>query len=461
MEKHKNKIGFWLFLTSVLTFFLLWIFLAEPITKIYVKKVKESDINVIYSSWEKDLNLEKFWDTYSLLKEKYYSLDWVKKSDLVDWAISWMIDSIWDKHSEFMSSKDAKSFNDSLSWDFEWIWAVVEKNLLWVEIDRILKGSPAKKHWLKKWDIIVKANNTKLEWLSLSDAVDKIKWPAWTSVILKLIRAWEKQLLEKKVIRAKIKIPTVETKTFANNKDIWYISLNMYWENSASEFETALKKFKNKKGLIIDLRDNWGGFLQASVQILSNFVKKWDSLVEVKWKEILNNVSYPSINSWFIYKWKIVVLINWNSASASEIMAWTLRDYKKAILIWTKTYWKWSVQEAISFKDGSQIKFTTAKWFTPNWTNIDENGIKPDIFVDFEKQDYDFEQCMKVGVCDKDMKEEEFELYDRQLEEAKKVLNYFIDFGSANITVSKFLEKYPKYREKEESNKGLDIKNKY
>ena len=147
-KKHKKKIGFNIFLTSVLTFFLLWVFLSESISNLYVKKVKKSDINIIYNNESEDLDLKKFWETYSLLKKKYYNLDWIKKSDLVDWAISWMVESIWDKHSEFMDSKHAKSFNDVLNWDFEWIWAVVDKIPLGVKLDRILKGSPAKKYWL-------------------------------------------------------------------------------------------------------------------------------------------------------------------------------------------------------------------------------------------------------------------------------------------------------------------------
>lgn len=445
-KKDKNKIGFNIFLTSILTFFLLWVFWSEYITNLYVKNIKKSDINVFYNTKEEDLDLSKFWDTYSLLKEKYYNLDWIKKSDLVDWAISWLVNAIWDKHSEFMNTKEAKNFNEALNWDFEWIWAVVDKIPLWIRIDRILKGSPAKKYWLKKWDIIVEANSIQLEDLNIIDAVDKIKWPAWTEVLLKILRPWEKGLIEKNVVRAKIKIPTVETKDFEKDSDIWYISLNIYWENSAWEFEKALNLFKDKKWIIIDLRDNGGWFLQSAVQILSNFIESWEKLVQVKGKQLLNNISYSSVNSGGVYDWKIVVIINGNSASASEITAWALKDYNKAILIWTKTYWKGSVQEPFVFNDWSQIKFTIAKWFTPNWVNIDENWIDPDILVDFEKQDYDLEECKKVKRCSQDLTLENFELYDRQIEEAKKVLRNFIEFGSANIAISKFLEKNPKYK---------------
>jgi carboxyl-terminal processing protease len=445
-KKNQNNISFSIFLTSLLTFFLLWIFLAESITDLYVKKTAKSDINNIYNNKKEDLDLKKFWETYSLLKEKYYSLDWIKKSDLVDWAISWMIDAIGDRHSAFMGNKKAKSFNEVLKWGLEWIWAIVDKVPLWIKIEKILKGSPAKKHWLKKWDIIIEANSVKLEKLNIIEAVDKIKWPAWTSVLLKILRSGENSIIEISVIRAKIKIPTVETKNFEDSSNIWYILLNIYWENSAKEFKTALNSFKNKEGIIIDLRNNWGWFLHSAVQILSNFVKSWEGLVDVKWAKLFNNVSYPSMNFWGTYNWKIVVIINWRSASASEITAWALKDYNKAILVWTKTYWKWSVQESFSFNDWSQIKFTVAKWFTPKWVNIDESGINPDILVDFKKKYSNLEKCKKAWVCDKNLTKEDFELYDRQLEESKKVLKYFIEFDYSNIAISKFLEKNPEYK---------------
>ena len=451
-KKDKNKVSFSIFLTSVLTFFALWVFLAEPIGELYVKNFKESDINVIKVNSE-DLNLTKFWETYKLLKDKYYSLEWVQKDDLVDWAIAWMVDAIWDKHSQFMNKTESKSFNDALSWDFEWIWAVVEKTPIWVKIDRILKGSPAKRFWLKKNDIIISANWENVVGLNIWEAVEKIKWPAWTHVILNILRQWEKSDFEIDVTRAKIKIPTVESKEFDDNKNIWYIALNMYWQNSSSEFKKLLDEFKDKEWIIIDLRDNWGWYLTAAVEIVSNFIENEKEIVNVKWKNILHNTSYKSAGLSDKYKWKIVIIINWNSASASEITAWALRDYNKAILVWTKSYWKWSVQEPFRFSDGSQLKFTIAKWFTPNGLNIDDNWIEPDIKIEFKKEDYNYEECKKVWKCDDITNEEDFELYDRQLELAKDLLNDFISFWELPISISKFLEKNPEY---ETSNWSLE-----
>jgi carboxyl-terminal processing protease len=280
-----------------------------------------------------------------------------------------------------------------------------------------------------------------LEDLNIVEAVEKIKWPAWTKVKLKILRPWEKEILEKEVVRNKIKIPTVETKTFSwAYENIGYISLNMFWEESSKEFKNALEKMKNKDWIIIDLRDNWGWYLNWAVEIISNFIENWKKVVEVKWKTIFDNSVYNS--AWLDdkYKWKIVILINWNSASASEITAWALRDYNKAILVWEKSYWKWSVQTTKLFSDWSELKYTIAKWFTPKWKNIDWIWIEPDIEVKFEKQDYDLEACKKAWVCNKNMKEEDFKFFDRQLDIAKKVLEDFIK----NWNIDKVIEKWNK-----------------
>lgn len=443
MEKKKRFkfIDFIIFFTSVLTFFLLWVFFSDEIKEIYVNKIWKTQNNVEQISWfklNKNLNLDKFWDVYNLISKNYYSASDLQKKDLVDWAISWMVDSLWDKHSEYMNVKETKSFDEMLSWDFEWIGAFVEKMPLWIKIDRIVKGSPAKKYWLKAWDIIIKANNFELLNLSLYDAVGKIKWPAWTKVILEILREWEKKVLKKELIREKIKIPSVETKTFTWSTDIWYIALNIYWENSSLEFKKALDKFENKKWIIIDLRDNWGWLLQSAIEILSDFIEPWKVLVTTKYKNFLKNQSYKSLSYNKKYKWKIVVLINENSASASEITAWALKDYNKAILVWKKSYWKWSVQEPFILSDWSLVKLTIAKWFTPNDKNIDWEWIEPDIKLDFKRQDYDYEYCIENNFCKKDLKKEDFKFYDRQLEMAKKVLKDFIKTDLIWITIWKF-----------------------
>ena len=430
-------------LTFILTSFLLWVSFSDKIKEIYVNKILKTNFsldkqisrtNIFWE--EKDLNLDSFWKIYNIIKQDYYDLEWIKKQDIIDWISKWLVDSLWDKHSEFFSKKDNEEFSKMLSWDFEGIWAIVDKLDFWVKIERVLKGSPAEKYWLKNNDIIIEANNEKLEDLNLYDAVAKIKGPAWTKVLLKILRTGEKEALEIEVIRWKIKIPSVEEKYF-EEENIGYIAINMFWEETSTEFKKALVNLENKNidWLIIDLRNNWWGYLISATEILSEFIKSGKLLVTTKYKNKIFNEVYNSINTWWIFDKKIVVLINGSSASASEITAWALREYNKAILVWEKSYWKGSVQKPFELWDWSMVKLTIAKWFTPKDKNIDWEGIDVDIKVEIQKQDYNLEECKKVWKCDKNMQEKDFEIYDRQLEEAKKILKSFIKKGTLQIVI--------------------------
>lgn len=417
----KKTNSFAQFFIIFLTSFILWGFFPLFQGETNVK----NSLTTIVGSNKEDLDLQKFWTVYGLIKDKYYSHSSVKKDELIDWIITWMVESLWDKHTSYMSINETKKFNEVLAWDFEWIWAVVQKVEIWIEIDMVLKWSPAKKAWIRKGDIVLKANWIELREFNLADWVDKIKGKAWTEVILSILRSWETDVLEIKVIRDRINIPTVDSKIIEEEwkRNIWYISLNMYWENTTFEFNKALNDVieSGVDGVIIDLRDNWGWYLNTAVDILSDFIANWEVLVTTKSREMFRNVAYKSLNDEVLFDKKIVVIINWNSASASEITAWALSDYKKAILVWEKSYGKWSVQEPYSLSDWSLVKVTIAKWFTPENRNIDEEWIEPDIKIEFKEEDYK-------------------NLYDRQLEEAKKILRDFIELDSLQLTIDKYNE---------------------
>ena len=421
MKILKNKKILPYFFVIFLTSFLLGVIFSFQIGKNIVDDLLKSKTYVVTgeSTYEEnDLDLTRVLEAYFYLKREYYDSDVIKKNDLVESAIKWMVDWLWDKHSEYMTKKETKNFHEALSWDFEWIGAVVEKVELWVMIERILKGSPAKNFGLLKGDILIEANGIELEDLDLYEAVDNIKGPAGTKVVLKYLRAWEIDPLETEVIRGKIKIPSVDSKILEDT-DIWYIAVNMFWWDKEVEFKKALEDFKEKEGIIIDLRDNGWGYLQSAVVILSNFIKNGKNIVFTKYKNIFDNNVYKSVNNGDTYEWKIVVLINGNSASASEITAGALRDYNKAILVWEKSYWKWSVQQPFDLSSGWTLKLTIARWFTPKNKNIDKEWIEPDIEIRFLKEDYEND-------------------YDRQLEEAKKVLNNFIKYGSLKLSVDEY-----------------------
>lgn len=388
---------------------------------------KISDTNLWKSSQKLDMG--DFWEVYDIIEKEYFTSWSISKDDLVRGAIAWMVEALWDQHSEFMDPEITKKFNEALEWDFEGIGAVVEKVPLWVKIERILKWSPAKIYDVRSGDIVIKADEFELQDLDLYDAVDKIKGPAGTKVILTILRVGENWILEIEVTRDKIHIPSVEQEIF-EEENIGYISLNMFGETTSLEFTKAIDSLNESdvSGIIVDVRDNGGWYLQSAVEILSEFIPKGDVLVKTKYKNDFFNNNYFSLNDGEIFDKKIVVLINGNSASASEITAGALREYDKAILVGQESYGKWSVQQPFEMEDGSLLKLTVAKWFTPEGINIEEEGVSPDIEIEYLEEDYET-------------------LYDRQLEEAKKILKLFIE----NETIGLSVEAYKKEAEKNES----------
>ncbi|MDC0505997.1 S41 family peptidase [Candidatus Gracilibacteria bacterium] len=404
----------------ILTSFLLGVLFSDHIGNLFVKN---SVSNEVVFSKKSSLDMTKFWEVYDVIGKEYLGGEKVPQQKVIDGAISGMVDALGDKHSVYLDPEETQSFNNVLSGDFEGIGAVVEKVDLGVIIDRLIKGSPAKLSGLRKGDVVIKANEFELEGLSLYDAVDKIKGPAGTKVLLTVLRSGERDVLEIEITRQKIKIPSVESELLDEN--IGYISLNLFGDKTSEDFEKVLNELSDASGLIIDLRDNGGGYLQSAVEILSNFVPDGEVLVSTSYKRAFSNKSYSSNNDGETYNKKIVILINENSASASEITAGALREYDKAILVGKKSYGKGSVQEPFFLGDDSMLKLTIAEWLTPKKNKIDGQGIEPDIEIDFKDEDF---PDLETGG----------EFYDRQLEEAKKVLQLFQQKEFIGVTVSEY-----------------------
>lgn len=438
-DQNKNSNRFLLFFIIFLTSFSLGFQISEN-KEIFTNNQAQTKENNIVNTFlqdkllKKDLDLELFWQVYNIVSQNYYSSDEIDKKNVQYGVIDGFVKSLWDKFSEFMTPEITKEFENTLNGDFEGIGAVINKHELGIVVDRVLKWSPALQNGILKWDIVVEANGIDLKELSSNEAVNHIKWPAGTKVTLKIIRSWESDFLIKEIQRDKIKIPSVDTLDM-KDEEIGYITLNMFWENTSREFLEMLQSFDNDttKGIIIDLRDNGGGYLNSAVEILSYFIENNKPLVTTKYKDSILNNTYYSENNGKIFDKKIVLLINENSASASEITAGALKDYNKAILVWEKSYGKWSVQQPFNLSDGSMIKLTIAKWYTPKDYSIDHNGIEPDIKVSFRKEDY----TPDPG------KEEDFIPYDRQLETAKEVLKKFIKLWNIGLVVDEYKKEHP------------------
>ncbi len=413
MNSKQNK-NFLTFFLIYLTIFLLW-FLTSEAFDFYNAEQKLIIIDKnVNNSKEDSLNIDKYFSVYDKIKDNYYDFWDVKKEDLVEKSIVWLVSWLNDPYTEYFNPNENKNFMSSLSWDFEWIWAVLEKVDLWVKITSVVENSPAETAWIKPWDIVTDVNWTNIAKMSTTEVIALIKWPAWKEVNLVLKRGDE--TIEKQLFTKAIVIPSIAWKEI--DDDIWYIWVATFWDKTWTEFKKELEKLKNKKWIIIDLRDNGWGYLEIAVNMLENFIKRWDVIAYTKYKDWKKD-TYYSRSLWDLYNWKIVVLMNWFSASASEIFAWVMKDYQKAILVWEKTYWKGSVQQPIELKDWSMIKITIAKWFTPKDKNIDKEWIEPDVEVKLTKEDVE-------------------KKYDRQLEEAKKVLKSYLNSTSMQLSIDNY-----------------------
>lgn len=373
-----------------------------------IKKINNSNNFEFYKdSRNKQLDEKRriFLDVYKTLLTKHYNKKNLDEGKMLDSAIEWLAIWTWDKFTRFFPPKKSKNFNESLTWEYEWIWAYVDMEVPWqLKIISPIIWSPADKAWLKAWDIIIKVwNNDIKKENSISEVISWIKWPSWTKVEL-TIKRWTKTF-KVEVLRKKITIDEVESKML--DYRTFYIQLKFFWKNASNDFKKNLEKIKGNKKIkkiIIDLRNNPWGYLDQVTDILSYFVKKWEKTAVIKY--IDSEMSYKS--NWYelidFNNYKIVILENWGSASASEIMIWTIKDYyPDSEIIWTKSYWKGSVQTIKPYSNWSSLKYTIAKWFT--WkteTGIDWIGIEPTIKLEPDEK--------KLG-----------KLVDVQLEKAKSL----------------------------------------
>ncbi|EKE28134.1 MAG: CtpA [uncultured bacterium (gcode 4)] len=328
-------------------------------------------------------------DVFKKIKTQHYDSSKFKDEELVQWAIKWMSDAAWDKYTTYFPPIEAKNFTESLNWEFEGIGANVDMEKPWMFIIVApLKGSPAEKAWLKAWDRVTKVDNFEItEKVTLQEAVWKVKWPAGSVVTLSILRNWSP--LEIKVTRAKISVPNIEYTVLPNWDN--YIHINTFWEWVARAFSWIIGELAKKNSdhkTIIDLRNNPGWSLDEVNDMLEFFVPKWKSVVNIKYKNYSSDI-LALWDKWFTFlNKKVIILINKWSASASEIMAWTIKDYlwDNVKIIWEQSYGKGSVQSLDDYSDGSSFKYTIAKWFTwKTQTWIDWVWIKPDIEIVFDE----------------------------------------------------------------------------
>jgi len=327
-----------------------------------------------------------FFEAWHEIETKFYNFSEKDKEKMLYGAIQGLVDSLDDPYSDFLSPEETSQFKEELTGSYEGIGAEIGIRDNVLTIISPIKGTPAEAAGLLPGDKILEVNGESTKKMSLTQAVMKIRGRRGTVVNLKIKRG--DQIFTKKITRAKIDIPTLNFSILKN--DIAYVQLYNFYEDAPSEFEKVYQKILNKniKKIILDLRNNPGGYLSSAVNIGNFFIEKGRVIV----KEDLGKGKIKEIKSegpGILSSLKIVILINKGSASASEILAGALKENypSNTKLIGERSFGKGTVQEFVPLKGGSSLKLTVAHWLLPSGKCIEGNGISPDIEVLEKKED--------------------------------------------------------------------------
>lgn len=304
-------------------------------------------------------------------------IDYGKMGDIIYKA---MVSGLDDKYAAYYTKDEYKDISEKTKGEFCGIGAYISqgKNDNSLKVAGVVKGGPAEKAGIKKGDIIVEVDGKNIQGKDSSYAVSKMKGKKGTNVSISVMRKGNKKPITFNIKREVIHDNTVSYKMLDNN--IGYISVSAFETVTKKQFKSAVDclEKKNEKGLIIDLRDNGGGLLDTALDMLDQILPK-KLVVYTKDKNGVAEEYYTKDDKEI--KIPIVILVNGNSASASEVFCGALRDYGKAKLLGTKTFGKGIVQSSFAFRDGTGLKFTTSKYYTPKGINIHGTGFEPDIKV--------------------------------------------------------------------------------
>lgn len=396
MQKIKDFVGKvgWgklvtIFVVFVVIFFSgFWLGRKTTPDEVYLSNILNKDSNGSTS-----VDFAPFWKAWNVIDEKYVPTNSTTTEKVSDqtrvWgAISGMVDSLGDPYTTFFPPVESKNFNDQISGNFEGIGVEIGQANGVLTVIAPLKNTPAYKAGLKPGDQIIQINKTLTSTLSVDEAINMIRGKAGTTVNLTVARSGVKDPINIPIVRDVIDIPTLDTEVHG---DVFVIHLYNFSANSADLFRGALRQFieSGKSKMIIDLRGNPGGYLDAAVDMASWYLPMGDVVVQEDYRNNTNNTIYRSKGyDIFNDKLKLVVLIDGGSASASEILAGALHDHGVATLVGTQSFGKGSVQELVDITPNTSLKVTVAKWLTPNGISISHEGLSPDLVVKLDDKQF-------------------------------------------------------------------------
>lgn len=319
-----------------------------------------------------------FWEVWDIIQEAYYG-DLPSTKDIIYGAIRGSLQTLGDEYTSFIEPNIAAIMAEDASGEFQGIGAYVRmRDDGKLEITGIIPNTPAEAAGLQSGDRVLAVDGQSIVGYSVYEAIALIRGPAGTPVTLLIERPGQEKTFEVTVVRARIEIPLVETKMLEG--DIAYIRLNEFSANATRQMQDGLRDLLNRKpkGLILDLRDNPGGWLDQALEVADLFLDQGGVLIE---RSAEGEKVFRSRSGDIAESIPLVVLVNQNSASASEIVAGAIQDRGRGVLIGERTFGKGSVQRPYRLSDGSELRVTIARWYTPNDRAIHGKGLEPDIEV--------------------------------------------------------------------------------
>jgi len=410
-KKPKNKI-FWMVLIVVIAFYVgaAWGKGSNQKNDLNSSSFIEnlSDPTEIFGDANKekpdDVSFDIFWEAWKELDKKYVDTDKLDPGARVYGAIRGMVKALDDPYSGFMDPEETADFNTDMEGSFEGIGAELGMKEGILTVIAPIEGMPAEGAGIRSGDMIIQIDDQAAADITIDEAVKRIRGKKGTDVKLTILRQGEDMTREITITRDRIEIKSV----IYEEKDdgIAYIKIKKFAEDTSKEFEKAVTMaiVDNSKGMVLDFRNNPGGFLSIAVDVASKFVPKGEVVVWEQGRDEKKK-SYTSHGGNSLSEMPIVVLVNEGSASASEIVAGALRDLRGTILVGKKSFGKGSVQQLESLKDGSSLRITIAKWLTPAGNSIHEIGLEPDVEIEISNDDYENERDPQL---------------DKALEEIKK-----------------------------------------
>ena len=330
-------------------------------------------------------DLREFVNTYNNIMNDYY--EEVNKEELLEAGINGMLEYLGDDYSVYMDEETSNSFNEQVEGKYTGIGVeIIQESEDRIYISRVFENSPASKAGLKQGDVFVKVDGEDVEGKTAADISSLIKGSKTGKVEVVVKRGEEEKTFT--LTLKQVEIESVTSKIFEKNgKKIGYLELSIFASNTHTQFEKKLLELegKNIDSLIIDVRDNSGGYLSTVTDIASLFMNKSKIIYQLDTKGVVEQI-YSKTNT--SRKYDIAVLINRNSASASEILAAALQESYGATVVGTNSFGKGTVQKAYQLESGATVKYTIQKWLTPNGNWVNEVGVKPDVEVNLENDYY-------------------------------------------------------------------------